>query len=526
MKNFTLSLLIFTLLCSANVYSLPRLSSYSSATATIFLDFDGQTVVAAGWNGGSPIYCAAAAVTDDQITEIFNRVSEDYRPFNVNITTDSTVFLAAPLTQRIRVIITPTSSWKPGVGGISYIGSFTWGDDTPSFVFSDRLGPNNTKYIAECCSHESGHSVGLSHQSSYDGNCNLTETYNTGAGSGETSWAPVMGNSYYRNMTGWNDGPTPYGCANVQDNLTIITSQNGFTYRTDDFTETLSSGTYSLGNNGFELDGLISTSTDKDAFQFVMGSNGNFHMDATPYSVGANAGANLDIKVSLYNSTMTLISTYDPSNRMSVTIDSFLNAGTYYVIVDGTGNLNTSNYGSLGSYKLTGLMAPLAVRNVSLSGNNSKEKHNLDWSIISDDAIKTQLVEFSEDGIIFKPLKTIFPTTTTFTYAPNTNFSVLYYRVKVTSVLNQTMYSNIITLGINWRMAQQFTVSSFVQNEISVTAAENFQYRLLDANARVIATGTGTKGFNTININNRSAGLYIIQLYNTNHKQTERIIKQ
>ncbi|MES1226874.1 MAG: hypothetical protein ABUT20_65980, partial [Bacteroidota bacterium] len=151
MKNFTLTLFLIMVFCSAQVYSLPRLSSYPIAPATIYLDFDGQTVVSAGWNGGAALFCAAAPLSDAQITEIFNRVSEDYRPFNVNITTDSTIFLAAPVAQRIRVIITPTSAWKPGVGGISYIGSFTWGDDTPAFVFSDKLGPNNAKYIAECC---------------------------------------------------------------------------------------------------------------------------------------------------------------------------------------------------------------------------------------------------------------------------------------------------------------------------------------------------------------------------------------
>jgi hypothetical protein len=301
MKNYTLTLVLLMVLSSATVFSLPRLNSYPTATATVYLDFDGQTVVSAGWNGGAPLFCAPAPLTDVQITEIFNRVSEDYRPFNINITTDSTVFLAAPLAQRIRVIVTPTSNWKPGVGGISYIGSFTWGDDTPAFVFTDKLGPNNPKYIAECCSHESGHTVGLSHQSTYDASCNLTETYNSGVGSGETGWAPVMGNSYYRNMTGWNDGPTPYGCANTQDNLTIITSQNGFSYRPDDFTETMNSNTYSLNSSGMVVDGLISTSNDKDAFKFTLTSTGNFHLDAVPYSLGNNDGADLDIKVSLYN---------------------------------------------------------------------------------------------------------------------------------------------------------------------------------------------------------------------------------
>src|SRR5664279_6077352 len=84
----------------------PVLSSLPTARATIFLDFDGQYVQASSWNGGNPLNCAPSGLNDAQITEIFNRVSEDYRPFNINITTDSIEFLAAPLAQRIRIIIT------------------------------------------------------------------------------------------------------------------------------------------------------------------------------------------------------------------------------------------------------------------------------------------------------------------------------------------------------------------------------------------------------------------------------------
>ena len=35
-----------------------------------------------------------------------------------------------------------------------------------------------------------------------------------------------------------DDGPLPYGCASVQDNLTTHPPLNGFTYRNDDFSET------------------------------------------------------------------------------------------------------------------------------------------------------------------------------------------------------------------------------------------------------------------------------------------------
>lgn len=526
MKNFTyLKSLLFALFISVSAFSLPNLNSFPAATATIFLDFDGHKVTSTGWNNGNTLYCAASGMTDTQITEIFNRVSEDYRPFNINITTDSTKFLAAPLNRRIRVIITPTSSWTTGVGGISYIGSFTWGDDTPAFVFCDRLGPNSPKYVAECCSHESGHTLGLSHQSTYDANCVLTETYCMGTGSGQVGWAPIMGNSYYRNMTGWNDGPTPYGCANTQDNLTIITSINGFTYRPDDYTQTMDAGTYSLGGNSFNVDGIITTNTDKDAFKYTVTQTVNFHMDAVPFNIGGSyIGANLDMKIALYNGA-TLVKTYDPSATMSITIDTVLNAGTYYFMVDGTGNNNTSNYGSLGSYTLTGFTGPVPIHDISLSGNTDKNKHVFNWNIIADEAIKSQTLEVSTDGIIFKPLSSFNISVKSFNYVPYSS-GTLYYRLKVISVVDQLAYSNTVALKATGKQEKPFSVSTFTRDDITVNTTENYRFLLTDVNGRAIATGTGTKGINRINISNQPAGMYIIQLFNENEKQTERIIKQ
>ncbi|MBS1734220.1 MAG: T9SS type A sorting domain-containing protein [Bacteroidetes bacterium] len=525
MKNFTpLKLLVLSCFISLSAFCVPKLNSYPSVTPTIYLDFDGQSVIGTSWNSGNPIFCAPSGLDDTQITEIFNRVAEDYRPFAVNITTDSTKFLAAPLNRRIRIIVTPTSGWTNGVGGISYIGSFTWGDDTPGFVFCDRLGPNNPKYVAECCSHESGHAVGLSHQSTYDSNCTLTETYCMGAGTGEVSWAPIMGNSYYRNMTSWNDGPTPYGCANTQDNLTIITSMNGFTYRTDDFTEVMDGTTYTL-NNSFNIDGIITTNSDKDVFRYVVPQSVNFHLEAIPGNVGSNyIGANLDIKISLYNGS-TLIRTYDPPTTMKVTIDTTLSAGTYYIMIDGTGNMNASNYGSLGSYTLTGFNGPLPIHAITLTGTSDNGKHALSWNVIADEPIKEQIAEVSTDGIIFKPLYTLNSTTKAFSYTPY-NSGVLYYRIRVTSVIDQTAYSNIVALKVSGKPEKAFTVSNFAQHDITVSAFDDYQYRLTDANGRTLATGKGTKGLNRINVDGKPNGFYVLQLFSNNEQQTERIIKQ
>jgi hypothetical protein len=523
MKNY-LIILLFTALTSV-AYAQPKLSSYATVTPTIFLDFDGHLVRSTGWNNGSTFSCAPSTMTSAQITDIFNRVSEDFRPFNVNITTDSTVFLAAPLNRRMRVIITPTSAWTNGVGGLAYISSFTWGDDTPCFVFQDRL-QGNPKYIAECCSHEAGHTLGLSHQSAYDANCHLVSTYSEGTGTGEIGWAPIMGNSYYKNMTGWNAGPTPYGCTNVQDNLTIITSQNGFTYRGDDFTQTKDVTTTTLNSGTFNIKGIISTNADKDAFRLVVNNTTTVHLQVIPFSINnSNMGANLDVKVELYNSANVLLNTYNRPAFMDAVVDTMLNSGTYYFVVYGTGNTNISNYGSLGSYTLSGFSsAALPIREVALTGNTDRNNHLFNWNIISDEPIKNQELQVSVDGISYRPLTHVNTYIKSYSYLP-VQSGMLYYRLKVTSVIEDVAYSNVIALRSKGKESL-LSVSTFVHNDITVNSGSNYQYQLLDMNGRILAKGVQSAGMSKINMSNLQSGIYILHTLSNNQRQTERIIKQ
>ena len=199
------SVLILLLIATTSFSQVPVLSSYPSAPATVYLDFDGQYVSGTSWNWNGDIDAQPAALSPSAITEIFNRVAEDYSIFQLNITTDSTAYLSAPLKQRVRIIITPTSSWYGSAGGVSFVGSFTWGDDTPAWVFGELLG-NNIKYIAEAISHETGHTLGLQHQSVYDVNCHKIAEYAAGQGSGEIGWAPIMGVGYDKNLTTWYNG--------------------------------------------------------------------------------------------------------------------------------------------------------------------------------------------------------------------------------------------------------------------------------------------------------------------------------
>ena len=518
------------LFTSLNVFcQIPNLSSNpgtpGSPKPTIFLDFDGQTVQSSAWQSGTRFICQPSGLDATQITEVYNRVSEDYRSFDVNITTDSTQFLMAPIKQRIRIIVTLTSAWYQNVGGVAYVGSFIWGDDTPGFVFPDKIG-YAAKFVSECCTHESGHTLGLSHQSKYDAACNLTDPYRGNTGSGQTSWAPVMGNSYYSNMTGWDNGPTPYGCSNSQDNLSILTTQNGFGYRTDDYAETLGNNTPVINPTAFNVQGIITTGSDYDAFKFNIAQAGFMHISVTPFSVGAsNEGADLDVKLLLYNSSKTLIGTYNPLNAMNVNIDTSLNTGDYYIQVAGAANNNTTSYGSIGSYTLSGYRGPLPIRNISLKGINQKGQHKLNWEIIADEPIASQLLEMSTNGTDFNVIMSDVAGVRRFDYVTSEKNTV-FYRLKATNILNQSLYSNILILKANNNSEKLFSVSTIVQDNILVKATENFSYNLLDINGRLIQSGKLIKGNSYIPVQNFSKGMYVLQMITENYKQTERIIKQ
>ncbi len=188
-----------------------------------------------------------------------------------------------------------------------------------------------------------------------------------------------MGNVASRNLTQWNFGPTPNACSYLEDNLSIITTKNGFGYRPDDIGDIYSTASVvNVGANVFSKLGVISTSADKDIFRFDLSLRGKFNLNANPYSVGnAYTGANLDVKIELQDSKGTTIKVYDAADSLNATIDTTLNAGTYYVIVDGTGNVNSKNdYGSLGSYTLTGTYTGTAVTTTTTTTSTSTNSSN------------------------------------------------------------------------------------------------------------------------------------------------------
>jgi len=519
---------ISTLAVKAQV---PLLSSYPSASATIFLDFDGHTVSGTSWNWAGPISMAGSGLTSAQITEVFNRIAEDYRPFNINVTTDSTKFLAAPLTKRMRVIFTISSSWYGnGAGGVSYVNSFTWGDDTPCFVFTALL-LYSPKYISEAGAHEAGHTLGLYHQSLYDANCVKTNEYNTGQGSGETSWAPIMGIGYYKNVTTWYTGTSSTSCSTIQNDMAVIIAHNGLTYRTDDYTSTFNSAAnLSFSNAQFQSSGMIEQSGDQDMFKFTVPSLQKFHLDANPYNVGSgDAGSNLDMQVSLYNNSQTLIKTYSQANSLSAVIDTNLNQGNYYLKVEPIGNQYLPSYASLGSYSLLAQLSPpvvLALRKLELHGETNGDKHQLNWLIDADEKITAQVLEISTDGQNFSPLIQSPDNVRSFVYKPYVT-TTAQYRLNVTFDNGRQYYSNTVTLRQTGAVPRPQLVSNLIfSNNIIVSSPGNYTYTIIDFNGKVLSKGQLSNGVNNINAPAASGGIYLIRFANNTEQWMDKFVKQ
>jgi len=343
-----------------------RLQSLAGATAVAYLDFDGEVSTTTYWNGGNTINAQAGNFTETEIINIFNLVSEDYRPFRVNITTDLAVFNAAPVNRRMRCIFTPNDIAAPGAGGVAYLRSFSWNNDTPCWVFN-----SGSKAAGEAASHELGHAFGLAH----DGRTNPAQDYYTGAG----IWAPIMGVGYSKGLVQWSKGEYPNASKTEDDVAIIANSTNGFGYKADEDGGTTatskalviaSTGTVTAAQNY----GIITTRTDVDVYSFTT-SGGPVTLTTTP----AATYANLDIVLTLINSSGTTVATANPTaaaagsqsgtnplTGLSATINTTLAAGTYYLQVDGTGqgDLATgySDYSSIGEYRISGTV-PISTNN-------------------------------------------------------------------------------------------------------------------------------------------------------------------
>ncbi len=366
------------------------LNSKPGSPRTIYLDFGDSVVLnQTAWNhelgvpngtvllpfdiDGNPGSFSSLELS--YIQDTWARMAEDYAPFDVNVTTQnpghSAIHRSGSADQtygtRITFTNTPAGAICGGCGGVAFVGVFdAWGTIStgygikdahdffqPALCFAGSLF-HEPKYLAECASHEVGHTLGLSH----DGITGWSYY------EGHSPWAPIMGIGYDQPVSQWSKGEYS-GATNTQDDIAIINAY-GVVTRSDDHGNSAAAAT--MLDSDEPLAGIVTTQSDADYFIFTPTEGGDAVITATV----AEVSPNLDIKMTMYgpNGT-TVLSTsnpavtrinYDLAGGLSASITRPVLAGeNYFIRIEGTGHGTASNgytkYGSIGTYtvELTGV---------------------------------------------------------------------------------------------------------------------------------------------------------------------------
>lgn len=330
---------------------MPELESFPGAPGVLYLDFDGENVSGGGWGR---INASPSGLSNKEIEEIFYIVSEDYAPFNINVTTKRSVYNNANRFSRQMIIFNNTYPNNPGV---ALFNSFSDGSGDPCWV--KMGGPvQSALKAANVGSHEAGHTFRLSHD-------------------GSPSGAYYPGHSFYRVIMGTvTNGYSQFSkgeysnANNKEDDLKILSgNSNRVGFRTDDHGNSInSSSDLEIESNGEVLDsknfGIIGKTTDVDLFKMEVGS-GMLALEVRPANK-YNYSQNLDLKIRLLDASGVEMATANGNGFAASSLSETVVAGTYYLEVDGVGEGSPlgngySDYGSLGQFFISGQVPPKSL---------------------------------------------------------------------------------------------------------------------------------------------------------------------
>jgi hypothetical protein len=228
--------------------------------------------------------------------------------------------------------------------------------------------------VSEAITHEVGHTLLLAH----DGTS--TASYYTGHDSADTpGWAPIMGVGYYQPVSQWsqqeyfdannngNDANFGYG----RDDIAIIsslTNGNNFGLKSDDHGDAQADAT-AITQVSSRFDGIIETRQDLDVFSFTTATTGVASFTASVAAIGPN----LDIEISLKDSSGSVVASANTTAALDASISTTIAPGAYTVEIDGRGVGSPSNstptgytdYGSIGQYSLEASIEGLGQADVT-----------------------------------------------------------------------------------------------------------------------------------------------------------------
>ena len=377
----------------------PVCHSRPGSRNVLFLDFGGMDIRKTSWNydaQGNIIANVFHAVaynneTDTfsvqeqrDIIQIWERVAEDYSPFDVDVTTERpavftrTTGHALITRSKDRNNTNMPSAEQSNLVGIGFVNVFAEYDyatdaNPGALVYYDRSSgatdDATLATIAYAVSHELGHNLGLSHQGTGALQSNGDYGYYGGHGVGPTSWAPIMGNGFGKSVVQWAQGDY-YNANNHEDAVAIIAGKTGYRGELGATTLVTAQPLTPLADGVLGATGVIRTSATNANGDIVfphyyainLATSGSIAITLDPCRIsgtGAIVGTT-DLKLEILNATGVPVATDSPTNVTNASLARQLDAGQWYVRVTpkGTGSPFASQptgftvYGSLGQYTL------------------------------------------------------------------------------------------------------------------------------------------------------------------------------
>ena len=223
-----------------------------------------------------------------------------------------------------------------------------------------------------------------------------------------------MGSGYYSNVTTWDRGEY-IGANNGEDDIGIITTNNGFGFRSDDHGDTFTDASeidyvgssaidsslidvslYGVIENQFDLD-MIRFDTGAGEISFLVNSYVNLAYvsnDDGSYSSAlaetyfstswsSNQGSNLDVELRLYDSIGNVLAISNPTG-LNASLTQQVEAGSYYLSIDGSGFGDPSldpptgytDYASIGQYFVSGTVNPTGLTLSVIADSADKAEGN------------------------------------------------------------------------------------------------------------------------------------------------------
>jgi hypothetical protein len=298
----------------------------------------------------------------EEMFRVWQCVADQYSMFNLNVTTDASVYNAA---KSADVLKTGNITFVDQDGrSNACLGCF--GTTSAGTLYRN---PDNNNYgygIGMTCAHEMGHQMGMSH----DGGSNQSDPeYFVGLAA--VQWCPIMGNYWYganwnNQLFQWSRGEYNYA-TQKQDDLQIMNSGENVPYMVDDIPSSKKmkispAGVISADDNW----GQIEKNTDTDAFTFEIGASGgtlNLRLDPLEYL------RQLDIAAKIVDENGGTVSSSNLSvNRSAEFKNLSLTAGKYSLIIQGGAELTPqtgfSTYSSLGYYGMEGTVTGAVITSI------------------------------------------------------------------------------------------------------------------------------------------------------------------